>query len=55
MIETKKVKGKLYLGIKNDSYIGPTTKILVFDHKIERREDKNNEWAHLQSSEISHT
>ena len=55
MIETEKVKGIFYLGIKNDSYIGPTTEILVLDHEIEKHEDKNNEWAHLQSSKISHT
>ena len=55
MIETKKLKENLYFGIKDYSYIGPTIEIFVLDHEIEKHEDKNNEWAHLQSSEISDT
>ena len=54
MIETEKVKGKLYLGIKNDSYIGPTIEILVLDHEIEKHEDKNNETARFSKVNTHH-
>ena len=54
MIEIEKVKGKLYFRIKNDSYIGPTTEILVLDHEIEKREDKNNETTRFSKLNTCH-